>query len=179
MGRHRVQMDVQQLPTVAGGQGFEYKISLIHLRTRMKYSEIHRQCTSRIVADVFERALLRLPPFFQIWTDNAMIFTMEYSTHPERFTTFEQHIQAHGLLHTLIAKGSPWRNGFIERSNRTDNDEFFHYYCFTSSEERRYYFRLWEDYYNHWRPHQGLDNQTPAHHFAADYPFHAAHRYLT
>jgi hypothetical protein len=80
----------------------------------MKYSEIHTRCTSSIVADVFARALLRLPPFFQVWTDNAMIFTMKYSAHPERRTTFARRIEAHGLLHTLIAKGSPWRNGFCK-----------------------------------------------------------------
>jgi putative transposase len=82
-------------------------------------------------------------------------------------------------LHTLIANGSPWRNGFIERSHRTDNEEFFQRYRFASSEESRYYFRLWEEYYNHARPHQGLGNHTPAHRFALDYPFHAAHRNLT
>lgn len=167
MGRHRVQMDVQQLPAIAGGQGFEYKISLIPRRTRMKYSEIHPECTSRLVADVLERARQRLPPFFQVWTDNVFSFTMKYSAHPERRTAFERRIEGAGLLHTLIAKGCPWRNGFIERSNRTDNDEFFHYHRFASSEERRYYFRLWEDYYNHARPHQGLDNQTPAQRYAA------------
>jgi hypothetical protein len=74
---------VQQLPAVAGGHSFEYKVSLIHLRTRLKYSEIHPQCTSAVVADVVERALPRLPPFFQVWTDNAMIFTMKYSAHPD------------------------------------------------------------------------------------------------
>lgn len=63
VGRHRVQMDVQQLPSIEGGQGFEYKISLIHLKTRMKYSEIHAECTSETVASVFQRALDQLPPF--------------------------------------------------------------------------------------------------------------------
>ncbi len=172
-------MDVQQLPAVAGGHGYEYKVSLIHLRTRLKYSEIHPQCTSVIVADVLERARQRLPPFFQVWTDNAFVFTMKYAAHPERRTAFERRIARSGLIHALIPRGSPWRNGFIERSNRTDNDEFFHRHRFRSSEERRYYFRLWEDYYNHARPHQALDNQTPAQRLAADYPFHAACLNLT
>ena len=131
------------------------------------------------MADVFERAILRLPPFFQVWTDNALIFTMKYSAYPERRTAFQKRVEASGLLHTLIPKGSPWRNGFIERSNRTDNDEFFHRYRFRCSEERRYYFRLWEGFYNHQRPHQGIGNQTPAQRFAADYPWHAACYYLT
>lgn len=63
-GRYRVQMDVQQLPAVKGNSGYEYKISLIHLRTRMKYSEIHSEQTTLKVAEVLHRAMDRLPPFF-------------------------------------------------------------------------------------------------------------------
>ncbi len=63
VGHHRIQMDIQQLPAVAGGTGFEYKISAIHLRTRVKYSEIHPRATSPVVAGVLRRALDHLPPF--------------------------------------------------------------------------------------------------------------------
>jgi len=64
VGRHRIQLDLQQLPAVGGEKGFEYKLSAIHLATRLKYSEIRRDCTSRSVADFLRRALDRLPPFF-------------------------------------------------------------------------------------------------------------------
>jgi transcriptional regulator with XRE-family HTH domain len=64
VGRHRIQMDIQQLPAVQGGTGFEYKISAIHLRTRLKYTEIHADRKSATVAGVLQRALDLLPPFF-------------------------------------------------------------------------------------------------------------------
>lgn len=64
VGRHRIQMDIQQLPAVKGGRKFEYKISAIHLRTRLKYSEIHPNRKSVTVAGVLKRALDALPPFF-------------------------------------------------------------------------------------------------------------------
>ncbi len=63
VGRHRVQMDIQQLPAVEGGSGFEYKISMIHLATRFKYSEIHADSTTESIAGVFRRGLDALPPF--------------------------------------------------------------------------------------------------------------------
>lgn len=63
VGRHRVQMDIQQLPAIEGGSGFEYKISMIHLATRFKYSEIHQASTTEAIAQVFRRALDALPPF--------------------------------------------------------------------------------------------------------------------
>jgi len=64
VGRHRVQLDIQQLPAVKGGKKFEYKISMIHMRTRMKYSEIHNNARSSTVADVLEKGMKRLPLFF-------------------------------------------------------------------------------------------------------------------
>lgn len=63
VGRHRLQCDIQELPAIKGNQGFEYKISFIHLRTRWKYSEIHLDCATETVAQVYQRALDNLPPF--------------------------------------------------------------------------------------------------------------------
>ncbi|MGI8641170.1 MAG: hypothetical protein ACR2MG_14640 [Pyrinomonadaceae bacterium] len=63
IGRHRLQCDVQQLPAIKGNEGFEYKISFIHLKTRYKYSEIHPDQKSETIAGVYQRALDNLPPF--------------------------------------------------------------------------------------------------------------------
>jgi transposase len=63
VGRHRLQCDIQELPAIKGDTGFEYKISFIHLRTRWKYSEIHKDCQTETVAAVYYRALDNLPPF--------------------------------------------------------------------------------------------------------------------
>jgi transposase InsO family protein len=162
------------LPAIRGGHGREYKISVIHLRTRLKYSEIHPKATSPIIAQVLERARHRLAPFYLVVTDNAMVFTMAYSAPPERKTAFEQKVASLGLRHYRIARCSPWQNGFIERSNRTDNEECFCCQQFSSSEERRYVHRLFEMYYNTVRPHQGLGGESPQTVFARDYPLHAA-----
>lgn len=63
VGLHRLQCDVQQLPAIKGGIGFEYKISFIHLKTRYKYSEIHLDQKSETISQVYQRALDNLPPF--------------------------------------------------------------------------------------------------------------------
>ena len=174
VGRHRVQLDIQFLPAIKGGRGREYKISVIHLRTRMKYSEIHTSMSSKRLSAVLERSVARLPPFHLVVTDNAMVFTMAYSAHPHRKTAFERTVEQLGLRHWRIARGSPWQNAFIERSNRTDNDEFFHRHTFSCSEERQYLHRLYEMHYNSERPHQGLGGQSPRTVFQRDYPLHAA-----
>lgn len=63
VGKHRTQMDIQQLPPIKGSQVIEYKISIIHLSTRMKYSEIHDNYRTETIAKVYEHALDTLPPF--------------------------------------------------------------------------------------------------------------------
>jgi len=107
-----------------------------------------------------------------------MSFTMKYTAHPERQTAFTKAIEAGGRIHALIKRASPWRNGIIERSNRTDNDECFHQIRFTCSEDRRYQHRLWEMHYNSKRPHQGLDNKTPFQIYKEHYSFHVGARNL-
>ena len=64
VGRHRLQMDIQTLPAIKGEEGFEYKITLIHMATRMKYSEIHPKITAETVARAVRNALGHMPPFF-------------------------------------------------------------------------------------------------------------------
>jgi transposase InsO family protein len=154
-------MDWQQLPAVKGGRGFRYKISVIHMSTRIKYSEIVKDYKSRTLAAFIKRAMDRLPPFYVVFTDNHMAFTMKYTEHPERQTEFTKTAAALQVAHALIEKGKPWRNGFIERSNRTDNEAIFKHIQFSSEEERCYYLRLWEMHYNRERTHQGIGMKTP------------------
>lgn len=103
---------------------------------------------------------------------------MKYSAHPERKTAFTKAVEQSGCIHALVPKASPWRNGIIERSNRTDNEELFTQMRFASSEERRYQLKLWEFFYNYQRLHQGLIEQVPMDVYKRDYRLHAATRML-
>ena len=107
-----------------------------------------------------------------------MTFTMRYTAHPERRTAFQQRADALGIRHGTIQSRSPWQNGYIERSHRTDNEECFHRIRFTNSEDRRYQHRLWEMSYNHTRPHQGIRNRTPLQVFQQEYRLEALTRML-
>lgn len=108
-----------------------------------------------------------------------MIFTMRYTANPERKTAFTKEVEDSGRIHAQIKKASPWRNGIIERSHRTDNEECFSQIGFSSSEERRYQHHLWEMYYNCYRSHQGLQGKTPLETYKELYPLHAGARNLT
>ena len=65
------------------------------------------------------------------------------------------------IEHFLIDKGRPQQNGKIERSHRTDNEEFYSSYRFTSLPRLRKDFKAYLHYYNNEREHQGLNNLTP------------------
>ena len=66
------------------------------------------------------------PPFFLVWTDNGLEFTMRFAYRSERITAFQRTILELDLLHGTCKPHSPWQNGIIERSHPTDNAELFH-----------------------------------------------------
>jgi len=104
---------------------------------------------------------------------------MKYAFHPERKTAFERKAAGLHLITAQCQKGSPWQNGIVERSHRTDNEELFHVRRFCSSDERRYYLKLWEYEYNTRRPHQGLAGRCPMDVYLEEYRIHAGTRMLT
>jgi hypothetical protein len=73
---------------------------------------------------------------------------MKYTYHPLYKTFFTKAVESTGRIHALIAKGKPWKNGFIERSNRTDNENLFQQIRFIDSQDRKYQLKLWEMEYN-------------------------------
>jgi transposase InsO family protein len=103
---------------------------------------------------------------------------MRYTAHPERQTRFERTLAGWGLLHGKSRPHSPWQNGIIERSHRTDNEELFELLEFQDSEERKYQLKRWEMEYNSRRPHQGLGGRTPLEVYLSDYRLHATTRML-
>lgn len=167
-------MAVQLLPKLAQGPGFAYKISVIQLATRLQYSELHPHQASTPLAQGLAKAVKRLPPFWVGFPDKHRRFPSKHPAHPQRLTAFDRQGQALGLAHARTPKGTPWRNGFIERSNRPAKAECFSRRRFTDNEERRYSLCLWEREYKHNRPHQGIHKLTPKQRCAQVHPLFAA-----
>ena len=67
------------------------------------------------------------------------------------------------VTRTLVRKNHPEDNAFVERSHRTDDEEFYIPYLLTIKNEKDFIKRgiWWQKIYNLERPHQGLDNLTP------------------
>lgn len=77
---------------------------------------------------------------------------------------FHWHVLDKGINHVYIKPRTPRLNGKVERSHRIDAEEFYRLLdgvvvddvnVFNAKPEE------WQDYYNHHRPHGGLDGRTP------------------
>ena len=68
-----------------------------------------------------------------------------------------------GVRRSVIRKGHPEDNAFVERSHQTDDQEFYIPYLLTIENEKDLIKRgqWWQSIYNLERPHQGLGNLTP------------------
>jgi transposase InsO family protein len=87
-----------------------------------------------------------------VQTDNGLEFQ-------SRFTA---HAQALHLAHHHIHKSTPNENAVIERSFRTDEEEFIYFKApFTDYDDLRQKYAAWLQWYNTERPHLGINLQTP------------------
>lgn len=150
-----LQMDVKYItPELSGLPWTCFEYAVIDIYSRYKEAVILNQVDQDGSIIALMEILPRLPfkPVF-IQTDNGLEFQ-------NRFCEYLKDI---GLKHHFIHKNTPNENAVIERSFRTDEDEFFlvlkkapsHY------DELREWFAAYLHEYNTYRPHLGIDLKTP------------------
>lgn len=150
-----LQMDVKYItPELSGLAWTCYEYAIIDIHSRYKEAVILNQLDQDGAMVGLMTILPKLPftPVF-IQTDNGLEFQ-------GRFAVLCEELK---LKHHFIHKNSPNENALIERSFRTDEEEFFfrmkrapvHY------DELREWFATYLKEYNTWRPHLGIGLQTP------------------
>lgn len=151
----KLQMDVKYITPELSGLPytcFEYAVVDIYSRYKDAIILNHLDQDGSILALI--EILNRLPftPDF-IQTDNGLEFQGR----------FHKYCEERGLRHHLIHKSTPNENAVIERSFRTDEEEFFFMMEKTPKDydELRSMFSDWLHEYNHERPHLGIDLKTP------------------
>lgn len=151
----KLQMDVKYITPELSGLPytcFEYAVVDIYSRYKDAVILNHVDQDGSILA--LMEILKRLPfsPDF-IQTDNGLEFQ-------GRFHAF---CEQRGLRHHLIHKHTPNENAVIERTFRTDEEEFFFMMerAPVDYDELRRWFASWLYEYNHERPHLGINLQTP------------------
>lgn len=150
-----LQMDTKHVtPELSGLPTTVYEYAAIDILSRYKVAVILPDITDESAALALEFFLKWFPfPLRYIQTDNGLEFQR----------SFDATCQRHGITHYFIHKNSPNENAVIERSFRTDQDEF--YYWLEQPPQHMGELNVWLQTfireYNTFRPHQGLDYQTP------------------
>ena len=89
----------------------------------------------------------------QIRVDNGSEFTS---------SVFTDWASAHGIYIDYIEPGCPYQNAYIERFNRSYRNEVLDCYLFNDLNEVSQLTEEWITVYNTERPHDSLNDMTPA-----------------
>ncbi len=76
-------------------------------------------------------------------------------------TLFHWHVADLGMEHVYIKPRTPQLNGKVERSHRTDKDEFYQLLTHRDDVDLRKKLAAWEKFYNYDRPHGAHKGKTP------------------
>lgn len=153
-------LDYKYLPVLGPRQEFEYVA--IDDFSREGAAQIAGERSTLAATRFLEYVLAQLPYRGEaVMTDNDLVFTMRFAYHAGRLTRFQQALKSAGIEHRLIRPRSPATNGKVERLIKTIDDECFRIVQPQSSRARVGALRLFVDDYNHARPHQSLDGQSP------------------
>jgi len=133
--------------------------------------EAHRRSTANTATAFLETLQARMPfPVKAIQVDGGSEF----------MAGFEQACQDRGIRLFVLPPRSPKLNGHVERAQRTHTEEFYDLYMGDldlSSVNQA--LKEWECVYNTVRPHQSLDQKTPAEYLREKCTGLAPHDYLS
>lgn len=148
-------MDTKHVtPELSGLSQTVYEYAAIDIVSRYKLAVILPEINDENASLALEFFLKWFPFSIKyIQTDNGL----EYQR------SFDQACQKHSINHYFIHKNSPNENAVIERSFRTDQDEFFYWLENPPVHmgELNQWLQQFINRYNTWRPHQALDYKTP------------------
>lgn len=137
----RIQVDVKFVPSaclknsqVIGKQFFQY--TAIDEYSRWRFVEAFEEHSTYSSAQFVEHLVKAFPCTIEcIQTDNGAEFTNRFTTHREKPTLFQKHLEMHGIRHKVIRPFTPRHNGKVERSHRKDNERFYATHLFYSFED--------------------------------------------
>lgn len=149
----RVQIDVKFIDKMAFSGKKYYQFTAIDDCTRFRVMRIYDHNNASNAVD-FVNQLQKSLPFAikQVQTDNGSEFSESFSWHLEDL----------GITHRKTRVCSPEENGKVERSHRTDEQEFYGINRFVSIRHLKYLLRGWEKEYNTKRQHMALGGKTPS-----------------
>jgi len=130
-----------------------YQYTFIDVASRWRYCEIHPALDGETTVKFLNQTLNKAPLRFKaVQTDNGHEF--------QRVVTVW--LRKNSIRHLYTHKGRPIENSYVERSHRTDEEEFYSLGGYGSTlSELQNNFAEYLTMYNTERPHWSLKGQTP------------------
>ena len=100
-------------------------------------------------------------PVGEVQTDHGVEFTYIFMPWVNKPHPFGEFLNEKAIRHKLIPIATPKQNGKVERSHRTDDEEFYNQRRFRKPSKRIRKLALFLDFYNNRRPHSALSWMTP------------------
>jgi transposase InsO family protein len=123
-------------------------------------ADLFRSPTAQATIEVYRVAMGEYQPPKEMLTDNGRQYTTWRGT-----SRFEAELKKDRVIHIKSRPQHPMTLGKIERFWATIWQEFLTRAQFDSFEQARERIKLWIKYYNHKRPHQGIEGLCPADRF--------------
>jgi transposase InsO family protein len=162
----RVQVDAKYMPKISlKGRPEpykEYQYTAIDDCTRLRFIWVYQELSPANSVDFARKILVFFPfPIEEIQTDHGTEFTYIFMPWVKKSHPFEEFLQEKGIRHKLIPIATPKQNGKVERSHRTDDEEFYNQRGYRKPAKRAKELSRFLDYYNKRRPHSALGWMTP------------------
>ena len=151
---HHIQVDVKFLifkkPDGSKTKRFQY--TAIDDATRVRALNIYEKHTQQNAIHFIDSVIEKFPFRIQtVRTDNGHEFQSK----------FHWHVEDLGMRHAYIKPRTPRLNGKVERSHKTDQQEFYQLLEYSGDVDLGKKLKTWGNFYNFDRPHGALAGKTP------------------
>ena len=130
------------------GSVFEPRNNATHIRALTVYTRHTQKNAIHFLDHVIKRFPFRI---HTVRTDRGHEFQAQ----------FHWHLADRGIRHVYIKPRTPRLNGKVERSHRTDKQEFYQLLTYTGDVDLNAKLNEWENFYNYHRPHGAFHGKTP------------------
>ncbi len=169
---YEIQIDVMEIGKRKSKEHC-YQFTAIDTHTKLRFLAIYDDFSNHRALTFLKEVIKFFPfPIEKVTTDNASIFThtlghgaLKRFSKRMRLHPFTAYCMEINIEHRLIRPGCPRMNCFVERSHRTDRQEFYWKHKNKTTQVLSKLVKQWQDIYNTLRPHSSLDYQTPLQYF--------------
>lgn len=157
-----IHVDTKQLVPLRSGARGDYLFAALDGYSREVFLRVFPRADSAASTDFLEWLLEAVPyPLQAVMTDNAWVFTMRFSAHPQRECPFQRMLRQYGVEHRTTKPYHPRTNGKVERFFGTLGRELLRVIRFRDNTHRREEIQHFGAYYNLNRPHSAIRFNAP------------------